>query len=248
MTVIEHTKKVLKDMKGKPVKEQFMYFLDYYKWYALITVILIAFLIHGVVSCVTSKDTLFSGILINSFPVDDGTSFLQGYYSQAGIDPTKETVAFQTQILLGEEDTTENITALQLIHASVAANETDFVTGQETPFRHCAYSVSQILGDLRNYLPQETLLELSDRLYYIDGAILIQIQNCMDAGEIIYPLPNCPEDMIDPIPVGIDISGCEAFMSSYYPYDTAVYLGITANSDNLKEALRFVDYMICLNN
>ena len=58
-----------------------------------------------------------------------------------------------------------------------------------------------------------------------------------------YPDPFKPEVMKDPIPVGIDVSKCEAFQSAYYFPNTKLYLGIATTTPRQDTARQFIDYL-----
>ena len=65
MTIFEYYKQAYQSMKEKPAKERWQYFLDYYKWPTLITLLCIVVAIHFTVSIVNRKDTALSVIMLN---------------------------------------------------------------------------------------------------------------------------------------------------------------------------------------
>lgn len=246
MTIFEHIKKEHAKIKERPKEERWQYFLDYYKWHAVALLLAIAILIQGVVSIVNRKDVVFSGILLNCMIGIDDDDFLQGFYDYAGINSKKQQAAFYTDIILTDKNTKNDINAFQRIMAGIATKDTDFVVGQPENFRLCAYSTSRMLMDLREFFDAETLEKFSDRLYYIDGAVLQKLS--VPVGElqdtnIIYPNPTKPEAMEDPIPVGIDVSDRTDFQEAYYFPNTTLYLGVIASTPRQELTQQFLAYL-----
>lgn len=246
MTIIEYIKKEHANIKEKPKEERWAYFWDYYKWHVVAVVLVIVLLIQAVVGIVNRKEVVFSGILLNCMINIDDDDFLQGFYDRAGIDAQTQEAAFYTDVILTNKNTKNDVTAIQRIMAGMATKDTDFVVGQPENFQLCAYSTGRIFIDLRTFLDEDTLKAFSDRLYYIDGAVLDKLS--VPAGETVdgsiqLPDPTKPEAMEKPIPVGIDISDREAFQSSYYFPDTTLYLGIATNTPRTELVKQFIDYL-----
>ena len=247
MTIFEHIKKQHQEIKSRPKEERWSYFWDYYKWHALAVVLALAILVQGIVSIVNKKEVVFSGILLNCMINIDDDAFLDGFYARAGIDAKKQEAAFYTDITLTDKNTKNDVTAFQRIMAGIATKETDFIVGQTENFRLCAYNTSRMLIDLREFLDADTLVQVADRLYYIDGAVLEQLS--VPVGElqdpdIKIPDPTKPEAMEDPIPVGIDISDCKDFQQSYYFDNTTLYLGVIVNTPRPELTKAFISYLL----
>lgn len=246
MTIFEHIKKQHANIKDRPKEERWQYFLDYYKWHAVSLLLAIALLIQGVVSIVNRKEVVFSGILLNCVISIDDDDFLQGFYDYADINSQKQQAAFYTDIILTEKNNKNDINAFQRIMAGIATKDTDFIVGQQENFRLCAYNTSRIFVDLREFLDEDTLENFSDRLYYVDGAVIeklsVPVGELVDTN-IIYPNPTKPEAMEDPIPVGIDVSDRKDFQEAYYFPDTALYLGVIANTPRTELTKQFIAYL-----
>lgn len=247
MTIFDYIKKEHKNILEKPQKERWAYFWDYYKWHVIIFVLVLALLIQGIVGICTRKDTVFSGFMLNSKISVDDEAFLQGFYEYAGIDSSKEEAAFYIDVVLTDNHSKSDVTAIQRIMAGISIQDTDFVVGQIDSFRICAYNTSKIFCDLREFLDADTLQKLSDRLYYIDGAVLEQLDaplgEFVDINALSYPDPHKPETMKDPIPVGIDISDREALADAYFFPDTTLYLGVIVNTPRPELTRQFIDYL-----
>ena len=99
---------------------------------------------------------------------------------------------------------------------------------------------------MREFLDKDTLAKFSDRLYYIDGAVLQTLS--APVGETVdtninYPDPTKPEAMKDPIPVDIDVSDRKDFQEAYYFPGTTLYLGVVANTPRPELTTEFITYL-----
>ncbi len=247
MTIAEYTKSQIKKVMAQPKEERLAYFWDYFKWHAIIFILVIALLIQGVLSIVNRKETVFTGFLLNCSVIDQDQTFLQGFYEYAGIDSKQQEAAFYTGLALRENNAQVNANVFQRIVAGIAIDDADFIIGQPDHFRPCAYHTSKILVDLREFLDAETLEKVSDRLYYIDGAVLQQLTAPL--GEMVhpesvkYPDPTKPDTMADPIPIGIDISDRTQLRDTYYYFpDTTLYIGVISSA-RPEITRQFIDYL-----
>ena len=247
MKIVESIKQQYNTIMAQPKKERWAYFWDYYKWHIIILVAAIAVLTQMIVSTVTQKESAFTGYFLNCKINVEAGDFLQGFYDRTDIDTATSEAAFYTDLGIWENQTKSNNTVLQRIIAGASMKDADIVTGPAEAFRPCAYNTSKILCDLRQFLDEDTLNTYADRLYYIDGAVMKQLD--APVGQDVrpdllkYPDPRNPAEMEDPIPVGIDISDRTAFMKAYYFPDTTVYLGFISNTSRPELCKQFLDYL-----
>lgn len=241
MKMSEYTKNEWKKMKDKPPKERLAYFWEYYKWPAIIAVLVVAAIIYTVSAQMGKKEAVLSGILLNSsVPLED-PAFLQDFCHAAGIDTEIQEIVLNTGLSLTADDPTVGIMTYQRIHAGIAAKETDFVIATAEAFRQCSYDSSRMFMDLRQVLSAEKLAELEGRLYYIDGSLFEKIYS--EGETVAYPSPFNHEEMTDPVPVGIDIRECTDFLDSYYHTEEPVYFAVVTNAPHLDRALQFFEFM-----
>ena len=251
MTIVESIKDQWQQMQEKPKKERWAYIWDYYKWHIVIFLLVIVLLVQGVIALVNHKDAVFTGFVLNCSVSGKSDDFIQGFYEYAGINTDKEEAAIYTDMYLRDGQSKKNAEVFHRIMAGVAIQDADFIVGQPDTFQPCAYHTSKIMVDLREFLDAETLEKYADRLYYIDGAVLEQLDKPVGeaVGQVIYPNPRKPEIMDDPIPVGIDISDRAAIRDAYYfttedtVDDTVVYIGIIANTARPELTRQFLDYI-----
>ena len=245
MTILDYYKKELAKLKDQPPKKRWEYIWEYYKIHLIVVFLVLLLLAQGIVSLCTHKDTVFSGVLINSSLDTDSKPFMAELADHMDVNEKKEQISFSTNIFMTNESADKAV-ALQSIMASVTIKELDMVTGPEEAFQICAYNASNIFADLRDHLNADTLEKLSDRLYYIDGAILEKLNapvgTQVDTSQLIYPDPKKPDTMEKPIPVGIDVSDTE-FVSAYFSQSGAYYLGMITNTTRPETVLQFIDYL-----
>ena len=248
MTIIESIKNNYRKVMERPKKERWEYFWEYFKWHAIIFLLLLAVLIQSIIGLANRKETVFTGYLLNCSMIADDEAFLQGFYDYAGIDSKKSEAALYTDMSLRKGQDRQNAEVFQRIMAGITIHDGDFIAGQPEGFQMCAYNTGRILADLRDFLDAEALETFSDRLYYIDGAILQKLSapvgEAVDPDAIIYPDPHRPENMQDPIPVAIDISDREGLRDAYYYFpDTTLYLGVVINTAHPELTRQFIDYL-----
>ncbi len=243
MTILEYTKNAYLSMKDKPKQERWQYFLDYYKWHAIAVILVIALLIEGVVMIATRKDTVFGGILVDGIESFTAETYLSDLETYLQINPKKEQVRLQTGISMEESLVNNKVESFQQILASFTAKTTDFITAPENAFTMCAYNTSNMLADLRDHLDAETLANLEGRLYYVDRSLIeLARENALSASTV-FPSPYAPETMVDPVPVGINISGSVEFCTAYYVPDMDLYLGIAVNTTRSDMVLKFIEFL-----
>ncbi|MBR2937071.1 MAG: hypothetical protein IKB80_01030 [Oscillospiraceae bacterium] len=248
MKLFESLKASRDKIMAQPKEERFSYFWDYYKWPAIIAVVLVIALIQTTISIVNRKETVFTGYILNSTATPKDEDFLQGFFDYAGLDSSEVEAAIYSDMYLHPGQSQKNAEVFQRIMAGIAINDADIIVGQAEPFRMCAYNTSRIFADLRNFLDAETLEKFSDRLYYIDGAVLEKLTapvgETVNTAGIIYPNPTKPELMEDPIPVGLAVGDREALRTSYYySPDTVLYLGVITNTQRPELTQQFIDYI-----
>ena len=243
MKMSEYTKNEWKKMKEKPCRERLAFFWDYYKWPAIIAVLLVVAITYTVVVQMGKKEAALSGILINSsVPLDD-SEFLQAFCDKVGIDTNDYQIVLATGLSLAADNPTVGIMTYQRIHAGIAAEETDFIIATEDAFRQCSYDSSHMFLDLRELLSPEQLAQWEGKLYYIDKSLFEKLYSG-GGSTVVYPSPFVPEEMADPVPVGIDICECAAFLDSYYDSDEQVYFAVVTNAPHSDRTRQFLEYIM----
>ncbi len=229
-------------MKDQPLKVRLAYFWEYYKWPSILAVLIVIALIYTVTVQLNRKEDVLSGILINSTTPLEDPEFLQAFCNETGIDTNKQSISLLTSLSLMSENPSMSFMTYERIHAGIASKETDFLIAEEAALQQCGYDSSHMLLDLREFLSPEQLTALEDRLYYIDGTLLERDLNAEEA--IAFPSPFAPEEMENPVPVGIDICDCTEFLDSYYSTKQPLYFAVVCNAPHLDSTLQFFEYIM----
>lgn len=247
MKIIDYIKQEHKKIMGRPKQERWAYFWEYYKLHTIIALVVLLALVQTVVGFCNRKDVAFSGFMLNSKIHVQADTFWDGFYEYVGINGDTHEAAIYTDVTMAGDGSKTDITAFQRIMAGIAIEDTDFLAGPADVFQSFAYNSNQIFTDLRTFLDAASLEQLSGKLYYVDGAVLRQLDvplgETLDMSSITYPDPTKPETMAEPIPIAIDISDREALHNAYYFPNTTVYLGIIANTPHPELVQQLIDYL-----
>ena len=250
MTIREAIRAEWKSVKNRTPKERFAYFREYYGMKTIVVAIAVVLLIAFVITMVTKKEYGYSGVFFGATPQSSADQYLSDFAQAAGIDPEVYELSIQSSldIRMNDKITEETYQAMQSFAAMVAANMVDNVAADVDLFLY--YSYLGYMADLRTILTEAQLAELAPYLHYIDGKLLEE-QNNSDEG-LTFEYGQCPdsrkpEAMVNPIPVGIDLSAAtDAFHSSYTFSSKVPVIGICASSEHPGSALAFLQYALGL--
>ena len=223
MALMDEFKEERESIKNQPFKKKISYFWTYYKWYVLGGIFAAVVLISIVSGFLNRTNYALYGAMINGIPFETEQAFLDGFMDYAGIDKDKNTVTFNTSLSFEGN----SIGTAEFIMVYIAARDLDVIVGDPDSFSRYAYS--SVYLDLSEALDAETIAALSEagRLYYIDRAVADKIEELQNTNqsseEVTKPDPFHPEDMQEPVPVGIDISECSKFTDAYYYKEGSSY-------------------------
>lgn len=248
MPVMDEFREEREAMKNATLKEKWQYFLDYYKWYVIGGVIAIAFfgtLIHDMV---TAKDWVFFGFFINAYNTDEASDlFLNGFTELAQLDLENYAADIDDTISINLNSYDEiTMTSNEKMNVYLAAGDLDFIAADETTFSH--YATSDTYFDITTILSAEQLEKYEPYLYYTDMAEIRAREEASlngtfdDYAKKEYDHRN-PEEMEDPVPVGLYIGHCENITNYYTFKEEDVVIGIPLNTTHLETSLQFIDYI-----
>jgi len=248
MSFIDNIKEDWQKVKGKPAKEKWEFFWDYYKIPAICIVLVIVLVVQGCVSSANKKETIFSGFALNCRVSTDEDLFWDGFYEAAGISKEYQTAACYASMQIVEGQNQMNNETIQKIIANCAVREADYIIGDPYAFRTCAYTSQYLLTDLREILDAETLEKYADRIYYIDETIIDTLNSPLgeqvEPNALEYPQdPKKPETMKKPVPVGIDVSHREDIQNAYY-LDSTIFVGIVKSTARPELCKQFLEYLL----
>lgn len=247
MAVMDEFREEREAMKNGTPKEKLNYFWCYYKWHVIITVAVIAFVASFAYEALTRKETAMYALFLNSFSVSEDDTFVNNYMAAAGIDTNEYETLIDSSLYISLDSTDENTyNAIQKVAVYVAAGEIDIIASGQEIFEYYAYL--DYVMDLRDVLTEEQLKTYEPYLYYVDRKVIEAKAEASDnLQEYTEPYPDGtkPEEMEDPIPVGITLDiATEEFSSNYLFTSSPAVIGFMVNGSHTENAIAFLDYVL----
>lgn len=246
MAVMDEFKEEREALRKKPLKERLHYFWDYYKWHTILALLAVIILTSFIRDIVTRKESALFAVLLNAYPVSENTDAFRDLYAEyAGIDTEEFDISFNDTLRIGKEPDEASMNATQMIMVHVAARDMDVMTMDTLNFSNYAYNGTY--ADLRGILTPEQIAAYRDRLFYIDGAVVAELEEAREdpsADPVIeYPDHRNPDSMSDPIPVGISLQGCDVF-NEYYTYgNDEGFMGVVTGCPHTEHALSLIRFL-----
>lgn len=236
-------------LQNGTTKQKISYIWDYYKWHIMIPIILVVAITSWIVNMITAPDIILNGVLMNIYKMESdfsGEELVNGFYDAHGIDSKEEEINLNMNLYFNSDSANDNYQTLQVLMAWHAADSLDFITGDIPAMTDLTYR--GYFSDLREVLNDDQLAMYEPYFLYIDQDFFIKrsekIDEMEDVSDMTYPDPTKPEDMVDPIPVMIDISQSKKAADAYAGIDDIIAFGITANVQNTETTLDFLDYLM----
>lgn len=253
MSIWDETKEQHQKMKGKPLKEKWSYFWEYYKVHTLVILLVLVCGSWFIYDIVSAKEEAFCAILVNAYGQEDQTAFSTDFAEYAGIDTTTQecfldTIATLDYSVMGQSDYAYS----QRIYALAQSGSLDVFISDTEPFDN--YGLSELFLDLREELTEEEYTKFEPYFFYIDRAA---IQARDEGEEAIYGEDGLweisdssidhsdPTTMEDPIPIGIYLEDCKKFEQwNCYTYmkETPIF-GFVCTSERKEMAHLFLQYL-----
>ena len=246
MPVMDEFKEERNSLRDKPLKDKLNYFWDYYKWHTILTLLAVIIGTSLIRDILTRKDSALFAILLNAYPLsDDMSGFTDQYAEYAGIDTGKYDVVFNDTLRMGDETDEASLNASQMIMVHVASRDMDIMTMDTPNFNSYAYNGAYM--DLRDILTPEQIAAYQNRLFYIDGAVVAELdeaRNDLSSEHVIEcPAHDDPSSMSDPIPVGISLRDCGIF-DEYYSYGNEEgFLGVVIDCPHVDHVLTLIRFL-----
>lgn len=246
MTTKEAAKHYLQELKGKPLKTKVEYILTNYglalSIFSIFLIIAVSYTIHLFSIKDSALNITCMGASATQKEADD---FANAFAEFAGIDQEQYEVDISTNLssyLQGGSDKSFEITEIMV--ALVAAREVDAVVSDKTTM--LPYMYQRIFSDLTDILTPEQQARYKDCFLYADDSIIQKLKDMSVVEELPeFPDPTKPELMERPVPVAVRIPEQTEFFDLCFSgmKDIAAY-GIVINSENLDNALAFLDYIM----
>lgn len=246
MPLMDEFKEERAAVKNGTLKQKITYFLDYYKWYVVFAAVAVIFAVSFIRQAVSRRDTAFYAMLLDAVPYDymAEAENTDAFGTYAGIDTEKNDIIYDISVQPETDGTA--FYASQQIMAHIVAGELDVMVSGGSSLLSYAY-----LGDfydLRDLLDEAQLEKYRDSFYYIDGAVLEEIDAARKDNSLkempAYMDPLRPEDMQDPIPVGLLLwEGCPLLEDYAFQGGNPVVC-VLINTKHPETASLFIDFQM----
>ncbi len=247
MPVMDEFQEERAAVKNGTPRQKLAYFFDYYKWYVAGAVIAVVFIVSIIHNIVTHKDTALYAMLVNTVPLSlsEDTDGTEAFAAYAGIDTQEYAVFFDTSAQLGL-DSVSDYQTLQQIMVHITAADLDVMVSDTDSLMRYAY-----LGDfhdLRDLLSPEQLESYGSSFFYIDRVVLEEAeaarQDYDQEYKPVYGDPRRPEDMQDPVPVGVYLDSGSPLLQDYVFREESPAACILVNTRHPETSVRFLDFLM----
>ena len=202
-------------------KGKLKYFLYYYKWHVIISLVVIIFFGTSIYDIVTRKDTALQVLMVNGFPNVESDVFMDAFETTIEINTKKEEALMDASFYINTESPTlfdEQNSEKLFVMAS--AGVVDVVLADEAYFMDMAES--GFLLDLSTILTEEQMTLYADRAVYYDSP-----NNYAEGEEF----------------VGIEVTNSPKMIETQsYPNNKA-YFCMIMNAPNIDNAWAFLEYL-----
>lgn len=245
MAAMDEFRELRDKIKEQPLKKKISYIWYYYKWFIMGGITLIAVIIGTIHGFMTRTENLMYGVVVNAVTYGDDNLLIEDFSDYAQIDTKEYDVRLNDTLVITDEMNETTINSTQTIMVYMSAEQLDITVMDPNCFRKLAYN--DIYLDLRTCLSKDELEALDGKLYYIDMAALREIDALAEANVstevVVTPDPLKPEEMEEPVPVGIDVSNCQKLTDVYHYEGGVAYLGITNNTNHIDMVKTFLTYI-----
>lgn len=249
MPVMDEFREEREALKHGTFKEKLSYFFYYYKWHVLVTVFVIIAVTSLIVQVLSRKETAFYIALINAIALSSSETSGRSFEEYADIDTDTSEVIYDTTMRIDFNTINEEtINSTEKFVVYLASAEMDVVVSDADIIRQYAHNGT--FYDLQSFLTEEQYEAYSPYFYYIDQAVIDAKNAAQEAYDYDfvpeYPDPKHPEDMQNPIPVGIYVTDCTALTDRFYftNNDLEIVLSVVMNTTRPETASEYIDFLM----
>ena len=246
MPVMDEFREEREALRHGTLKQKLTYFADYYKWHAIIIVIAISIVISFTVQVLTRKETALFVCMVNAYALES-EDYIADFAEFADIDLNSQELTFDTSISIQSEALDESsMASSQKLLVYIAARELDvMITDTETIKM---YIGNELFHDLREFLTPEQIERYEPYFYYIDMKEVQELQAAIDNFDEsyvpYYPDPRKPEEMEQPVPVGLYLKESDGFTGNFLFKTEDVVLAVLQNTKRPETTRQFIDYVM----
>lgn len=246
-------------LKDKSLKDKLQYFWYYYKIHTIVVICAVIFLVTMFRDILSAKDYTFYGIMLNAVNLS-GDSMEEAFGEYAGLDLETYECFIDTDSTLSYRTATQyDMATSQRLIALVQTKDLDAMVFDSEIYNN--YANNGMVADLTTLYTPEELQKYEDRLYYVDKAQIDRAYEDPDyKNEAIAFLEDDkevtnddilkeaethrhPENMEDPIPVGIFLED-SPFVQKTGSYDILKpVFGISVTTTRPETARKFLEFL-----
>lgn len=216
-SVNEEIRHQSKKMKDKPLKEKLSYFVEYYKWPVLAAIIIIGVLTSIIYTVVSSKDSCFYAMIVNSTNIDS-EKLIEGFSTYAQLDTDHYDCLIEANSSEVPNATGMDMSTSTRFAANISTGELDIVIYDSENFD--IKSSHDLFVDLRDILSKEEIQKYEPYFYYM-----------------------VTTDSNESVPVGIVVSDSNLVSSINAYYGLTPVFGVLKNSQRIDTAVAFLNYI-----
>lgn len=211
-------------LKNASFKEKLSYFIYYYKWHVIITLIILWGIIAFVSDLMQKKETVFCCAVLNpQYVITEQPAISNELSEYFGINPKKEQVIFDTNFILREDNP---LLKEDAYYATLKLNS--MIMAQEIDAISCD----------SNYVDANTADGTFDSLKEVLDDDLFQK---LEEKNLIYYTKDYQGQTI---PAAVKVSGNNSFFNSgFYKPEEEIYVAFVANSKYKENFRAFIQYL-----
>lgn len=215
------------------------YVWEYYKWYIIAGVFLIAAVCSFISEKRSAKEEAFALTVVNAQSMQMQEELSADFAAFAGIDTAAEQAVIFESVTKNQYD----YTAQQALTVRIAVGALD-VAVMDMPTA-APYAANGTFADLRSILPGEQLDRLGAFLYYADEKELTPEEDPpVDETEVrAAKFSKDASEFDSPVPVALDASASEIFARAYSYPDGDGVLTVFTNTARPEMAAKFIEYL-----
>lgn len=252
MPLMDEFREERKAIKNAPLKQKLKYFWGYYKVHTIAVICIVTFIIVFIAEASRNQQTHLFVAFLNSTQnsIEKADEFANEYAKFANLKLDRNNYcAFDSSMIIKKKPSNDaEVTSRQRMMVYTTTGEIDIIAAASDVFTE--YANGQMFFDLRNYLTEEQIQKYSPYFYYVDQTV-VEILNSDAAvfGDEDYvppeiPDPTKPEDMDNPVPVGLYITDIAKINDTYTFYDgDDIAMGVVLNGKHRENTLKFIDYL-----
>lgn len=249
MPVMDEFKEERAALKHGTLKEKLSYLWEYYRWSAAAVILAAAALISLAHHFITRRNPAFYVAMINATDMAPKESAEQGFTAYSGIDASRSEIIYDTSMIIDFHSMTgEAYTSMEKFMLLLTSAQLDAVVADPSVIQ--SYAQNKAFYNLSDFLTPEQTAAYEPYFYYVDYAAFDAIDAARQAHDDTFVPefsdPRRPEDMEQPVPVGIYVTDCPALTGRFrfFSQNPELVLSVAVNTKRPEIASKYIDYLM----